>query len=128
MSFMRSIIALSIACASLLATGTSHANTVFNAASCSRGSDGSGSCYGTFPGFLAADVTSWAQFESSPTGTTFLANFGSIYYGCTFPQDGSLDKVAANAFSASTEWFAVLWDSHGTCNWVNIYRGSSYGQ
>jgi hypothetical protein len=95
-------------------------------ASCTSNTDGSGSCRGSYNGFLAStDVNAYAAFwNEGATYGVFVAELDGKYYSCTSNNPGSAwFAISAGSPAAS---FAVSWDSTGTCNAVSMESGSQF--
>jgi hypothetical protein len=95
-------------------------------ASCSANPDGSGSCRGSYNGFLAAtDTSAYAAFwNEGATYGVFVAELNGSYYSCTTSSPGS--AWFAISAGSPTLSFSVSWDNTGTCNAVSMESGSQF--
>jgi hypothetical protein len=103
-------------------------------ARCSKKSDGSGECEGTFAGFFNSDFSAYAQFwgplrdGASPNqdGVQFYAVLKSVPYTCYFFPD-LRDAQWYTALLSSRSFFHLYWDQTGTCYQVTITNTSASG-
>jgi hypothetical protein len=97
-----------------------------NFASCSKSSDGSGSCYGNFLSF---------RLHSDPSTNVSFVEYasGSKYFTGWWPGIGTVSCVP-NATVASLwprlmnheGFFNIQWDSTGTCHTLILNNGSHH--
>jgi hypothetical protein len=108
----------------VLVSTRSEAGWEYNFANCSKQSDGSGSCGGTFKGFrYNSDPLADAEFhmDSWPNGETsywFQAYLNSVPYSCQ-ATTSDVFSLWPSAMSARGE-FGVYWDASGRCSFLRI--------
>jgi len=95
-------------------------------ATCSTRTDGSGSCSGSFSGFLAAaDTSAYAAFwnEGAAYGV-FVAELNGNYYSCT--STSPAEPWFALSAAPPTTSFTISWTSAGTCSALWMEAGSQF--
>lgn len=100
---------------------------------CTKQSNGSGYCEGTYGGFRNGGGSSdYFFFNTQASGTSpayqyFGAELGNTWYSCTVTSSNS--SVAAawpQSVDPTAFFFYIAWDANGNCNSIEINRGSPY--
>jgi hypothetical protein len=94
--------------------------------SCTKNTDGSGSCSGTLAGFRALpDQSSWAQFAYTGDGS-FSASYNGLSGTYCFATSGNIAMWPQLATMPTTAFFYVAWDANRNCTSVQMYNVSYY--
>jgi hypothetical protein len=100
--------------------------------SCSKQSDGSGTCQGSLSGLRnttnASDFGGFIQFANDIVGASgqeFFVHFSNQFYTCTVATPGvrALWPVAA----AGRGGFAITWDANAHCQYLEVDNESQFG-
>jgi hypothetical protein len=92
---------------------------------CSKYSDGSGTCSGSFAGFRNhSDPGAYIMFSRpSNSNRWFFAQFGSHSIACV--PNASVTAVWPDAMTAGG-YFWIDWDKYGNCTAMSHFAGSLY--
>jgi len=95
-------------------------------ATCSTQTNGSGTCSGSFNGFLAsADPNAYAAFWNEGTAYgVFVAELNGNYYSCT--STSPAEPWFALSAAPPTTSFTISWTSAGTCSVLWMEAGSQF--
>ena len=112
-----------------VASGAS-ASTPIESASCSKNTDGSGSCTGSLLGFRNHSAAStYARFYKHATGAkSFTAAYtpssGTVtYYSCT--PDAAVAAIWDRAMRHRA-YFSISWNADGTCTSLYLSNNTQY--
>ncbi|WP_141333188.1 hypothetical protein [Myxococcus sp. AB025B] len=113
----------------LAASSTAMAGAQTESAYCYKAADGSGYCAGNFMGFRShSGANTYARFNQvNSTSRTFLGSYttasGTVTGSCV--PDAAMAARWTKAMSHQG-YFAIYWNTAGTCYQLYLYNGSQY--